>query len=144
MVFSHRRGARDCGIEFVGVWYVAYRERIIMFTAYVVVTVLAAGANIYAATNDFRRVESILTTMARLGVPESRLPMLGILKAAGALGLLVGIGIPLIGVAAAIGLVLFFVAAIITHLRARDYSLGPAVVFFLLALGSLVLRLASL
>jgi hypothetical protein len=59
--------------------------------------------------------------------------MLGILKAAGAIGLLVGIGVPLIGTAAAVGLVLFFIGAIITHLRARDYSFGLAVVFLLLA-----------
>jgi hypothetical protein len=115
-----------------------------MFTAYVIVTVLAAGANIYAAINDFARAESVFTSMARLGVPESWLPMLGVLKAAGALGLLVGIGIPAIGVAASVGLVLFFVAAIITHLRARDYSLGPAIVFLLLAVAALVLRRASL
>lgn len=57
--------------------------------------------------------------MARAGVPESWMTMLGILKAAGALGLLAGIGVPLIGTAAAAGLILFFVAAIITHLRAH-------------------------
>jgi hypothetical protein len=38
---------------------------------------------------------------------------------------------------------MFFVGAIITHLRGRDYSLGPAVVFLLLAVAALVLRLAS-
>jgi hypothetical protein len=122
----------------------SYQESIFMFTAYIIVTVLATGANIYAAIIDFARPESIFTTMARLGVPESWLSMLGILKAAGALGLLVGIGIPAIGVAASVGLVLFFVAAIITHLRARDYSLGPAIVFLMLAVAALVLRLASL
>ena len=66
---------------------------------------------------------------------------LGILKTAGALGLLVGIGVPVIGMAAAIGLVLFFVAAIIVHLRAHDYTFGLAVVFLLLAVASLVLGL---
>jgi hypothetical protein len=40
-------------------------------------------------------------------VSESWLTTLGILKAAGAVGLLVGIRVPLIGIAAAIGLVLF-------------------------------------
>ena len=54
-----------------------------------------------------------------------------------------GIGVPLIGTAAAIGLILFFVGAIITHLRAGDYSFGLAVVFLLLAVAALVLRLAS-
>jgi len=65
------------------------------------------------------------------------------LKAAGALGLLIGIGVPLIGITAAVCLVLFFVAAIITHLRARDYSFGLAVVFLLLAVAALVLRVTS-
>ena len=69
--------------------------------------------------------------------------MLGTLKAAGAIGLLVGIAVPQIGIAAAVGLVLFFVAAIITHLRAHDYSFGLAVVFLLLAVAALVLRLVA-
>jgi hypothetical protein len=70
--------------------------------------------------------------------------MLGTLKAAGALGLLVGlIGVPLIGTAAAVGLILFFVGAIITHLRVRDYSIGPAAAFLLLAVAALVLGLVS-
>ena len=57
--------------------------------------------------------------MAKVGVAESCITTLGILKAAGALGLLVGIGAPAVGIAAAVGLVLFFVGAIITHLRER-------------------------
>ena len=76
--------------------------------------------------------------MAKVGVSESWLTTLGILKAAGALGLLVGIRVPLIGIAAAIGLVLFFLAAVITHLRAHDHSFGLAVVFLLLAVAALV------
>jgi hypothetical protein len=115
-----------------------------VFTAYVVVTVLAAAANAFSATLDFFRYKQILINMAKVGVPESWLTMLGILKAAAALGLLVGIGVPLIGTAAAIGLMLFFVGAIIIHLRARDYSFGSfglAVVFLLLAVAALVLGL---
>jgi hypothetical protein len=67
------------------------------------------------------------------------------LKAAGALGLLVGLGVPLLGVVAAGGLVLFFVGAILTHLRAHWYSftLTLPAAFLLLAVGSLGLRLAS-
>jgi hypothetical protein len=49
----------------------------------------------------------------------------------------------LIGTAAAIGLILYFVAAIIAHLRARDYSIGPAAAFLLLAVVALVLGLGS-
>jgi hypothetical protein len=81
--------------------------------------------------------------MAKANVSESWITTLGILKAAGAVGLLVGIGVPLIGIAGATGLVVFFVGAIITHLRTRDYSFGLAVVFLLLAVAALVLRLVS-
>src|SRR5439155_21721318 len=108
-----------------------------MFTASIVVTVLAAAANAFSATLDFIRYKQILSNMAKVGVSESWITTLGILKAAGALGLLVGIRVPLIGIAAAIGL-LFFLAAVITHLRAHDHSFGLAVVFLLLAVAALV------
>ena len=114
-----------------------------MFIAYVVVTLLAAAANIFSTTLDFIRYKQVLINMAKAGVSESWITMLGILKAAGAIGLLVGIGVPLIGTAAAIGLILFFVGAIIIHLRARDYSFGLAVAFLLVAVAALVLRLAA-
>jgi DoxX-like family len=104
-----------------------------MLTVYVVVTVLAAAANIFSATCDFVRYKQVSIAMAKAGEPEARMTTLGILKAAGALGLLIGVGVPLIGTAAAVGLILFFVGAIITHLRARDYSFGLAIVFLLLA-----------
>ena len=54
-----------------------------------------------------------------------------------------GIGVPLIGVAAAVGLVLFFVGAIITHVRAHVYSFSFPAAFLLLAVGALGLRLVS-
>lgn len=114
-----------------------------MFTAYVVVTILTAAANVFSAGCDFVRYKQVSIAMAKARVPESWMTLLGILKAAGALGLLVGIGVPLLGTAAAVGLILFFVGAIITHLRARDYSFGLAVVFLLLAVAALVLGLQA-
>ena len=114
-----------------------------MFTVYLIVTILAAAANIFSATCDFVRYEKVSIAMAKAGVPESWMTTVGILKAVGALGLLVGIRVPVIGIAAALGLILFFVGAIITHLRGRDYSLGPAIVFLLLAMAALAVRLAS-
>ena len=117
-----------------------------MFAACVVVTLLAIAANAFSGIAALVHFGPILPGMARAGVPESWLTLLGALKAAGAVGLLLGlIGVPLIGTAAAIGLVLFFVGAIIVHLRARDFSrqFGLAIGFFLLAVSTLVLNLAS-
>ena len=117
-----------------------------MFTAYVVVTLLAIAANTFSGVAALVHFKPILPGMAKAGVPESWLTVLGILKTAGAVGLLLGlIGVPLIGTAAAIGLILFFIGAIIAHLRARDYSqqFGLAIGFLLLAVATLVLSLAS-
>ncbi|MFG2791120.1 DoxX family protein [Streptomyces sp. NPDC048419] len=89
-----------------------------MFAAYVVVTVAAVVAVAWTAVADFMRVEFVLGNMAEVGVPQRQLPLLAALKAAGAVGLLLGLlGVHAIGVAAAIGLVLFFVAAVALHLR---------------------------
>jgi hypothetical protein len=79
--------------------------------------------------------------MSKLGVADSWLTPLGILKAAGALGLLAGIGIPWIGTAAAVGLALFFVGALVTYFRARDYSLGFPLMFLMLAVAALLIGL---
>jgi hypothetical protein len=114
-----------------------------VFAAYVVVTLLAAAANGYAAAVDVTRAEWLLDNMTRLGVPHPWLPTLGALKAAGAVGLLVGIAVPAVGVAAAAGLVVYFVGAVGTVLRARWYGHFYAALWLLLAAASLALRLAT-
>lgn len=116
-----------------------------MTVVYVVVTVVAAAVNAYGATVDFTRAEWVVDNMGRLGIPEPRLLPLGALKAAGALGLLVGIVVPPIGVAAAAGLVLYFAGAVVVVLGARWYGHLPyPAAFGLLAVAALALRLASL
>jgi DoxX-like family len=114
-----------------------------MFTAYIIGTILSAAANTFAATVDFLRPQWVLDNMTKWGGSHSWLFTLGALKAAGALGLLVGIGIPPVGVAAAVGLVLFFVGAIVVVVRARWYAHLPwPTAYLLLAIESLALRLA--
>ncbi|MFD8209997.1 DoxX family protein [Streptomyces sp. NPDC059695] len=50
---------------------------------------------------------------------------------------------PAIGGAAAVGVILYFAGAVITHLRAKDYAMAPAVVLTLLPIAALLLRVAS-
>jgi hypothetical protein len=118
-----------------------------MFTAYVVVTLVAIAADAFSGVAALVHFKPIIPGMLKAGVPESWLTFpIGALKTAGAIGLLLGlIGVPLIGPAAAIGLVLFFVCAIHTHLLARDYSpqFGLAIGFLLLNTAALALVLAS-
>jgi hypothetical protein len=103
------------------------------------VLLVAAAANLAAATADFTRSHFALGNSVRVGVPASWLPVLGTLKVAGALGLVVGrLCIPLIGVAAAIGLVLFFIGAVVVHLRAHEHRfLRTTLLFLVLAVAAL-------
>jgi DoxX-like family len=118
-----------------------------VFTAYVVVTLVTIAANAFSGVAAILHFKPILPGMVKAGVPESWLTFpIGTLKTAGAAGLLLGlVGVPLIGIAAAIGLTLFFVCALYTHVRASDYSpqFGLANGFLALAVASLVLGLAS-
>lgn len=115
-----------------------------MDTAYIAVTLIAAAMNTYAAYVDFSGAAWILDNMTKYGVPHSWLFLLGVLKAAGAVGLLIGIAVPVIGSAAAIGLVAYFTGAIVTVIRARSYSHVPFPVIFLVPpAASLTLLLAS-
>jgi hypothetical protein len=114
-----------------------------MFTLYIIVTILTSAANSYAAMVDFRRPQWVLDNVTQWGGSHSWLFTLGVLKAAGAVGLLIGIGIPPIGLAAGLGLVLFFVGAIAVVMRAGWYSHLPwPATYLLLGISSLALRLA--
>ncbi len=112
-----------------------------MFIAYVIVTLVTAAYNLTSAILDFVKFPPILEVMTKAGVPHSWLPKLGVLKLAGAIGLLVGFAVPWLGVAAATGLVLFFVAAVIVHMRVRDYTFGQQYVLLALTIVTLVLQL---
>ncbi|MCM0674515.1 DoxX family protein [Micromonospora phytophila] len=118
-----------------------------MSTAYVSVTLLTIAANAFSGVAALLHFKPIRPGMAKARVPESWLTFpIGTLKTAGAVGLLVGLlGAPVIGIAAGIGLTLFFVCAVHTHLLAADYSpqFGLAVGFLLLAVASLTLGLVT-
>lgn len=117
-----------------------------MSTAYVVVALVTIAANTFSGVAAMTRFTPIMRTLRpalqRAGVPESWLVWpIGALKAAGALGLLLGlIGVPVIGTAAAAGLILYFVCAAYTHVRVSDYSLQ----FYLASCIFLPLAVASL
>jgi len=75
-----------------------------------------------------------------VGWPRRYWRAMPVLKFAAAAGLVAGIWVPGLALAAAIALVLYFVAAIALHLRARDLGRN----LFLNATGMLVLSAATL
>jgi hypothetical protein len=112
-----------------------------MFTVYLIITLFAVVVYAFMGIAAIVHFKPILPGMVKVGVPKSWLTPIGTLKTAGAIGLLLGvIGMPLIGTCAAIGLILFFVCAVYTHLFTGDYS-PPQ---FVLALGFLLLAVATL
>ena len=101
------------------------------------VTIATAAANVGAAMADFTRADFALGNSVRVGVPSSWLPVLGTLKLAGAAGILLGLaGVRYIGVAAAAGLVLFFLGAVGAHLRAREHHHIVTTIGYLLLAGA--------
>lgn len=96
-----------------------------MHTAYVTVTIVAAVVIFGATVVDIVNPEWVRGNMRSYGVPDWALMPLAAIKAAGALGLLAGLVFPAIGLAAAVGLVLYFVGAVITIVRARWYAHLP-------------------
>ncbi|MDQ8701069.1 DoxX family protein [Streptomyces sp. LHD-70] len=114
-----------------------------MFIAYIAVAALLALALAGSAAATFAKNGQVAADLSRMGVPAPWLPWLAAVKLAGAAGLLAGLAVPQIGVAAAVGVVLFFAGAVVTHLRARDYKFAPAVVLGALAAVALALRVVS-
>ncbi|MFE1340534.1 DoxX family protein [Streptomyces sp. NPDC058733] len=115
-----------------------------MSTAYVVVTVIAAVMAAFSAGSVFLHAEWTVKPLADYGVPRAWWPWLGAAKAAGAAGLLAGLAVPVIGRLAAIGLVLYFLGAVITVGRARWFSHVPfPLVYAAPVVASLILGAAA-
>jgi hypothetical protein len=104
---------------------------------YIVVSALTAMASGFAAALNFRGADSVRVTADRLRISQRWMVPFGILLALGAAGLLLGMAVPLIGAAAAIGLTLYFICAVGAHLRVHDRRIGGAVFFLLLAVAAL-------
>lgn len=101
---------------------------------------VAAGAS---ALQKLRRDPAVVASMHAVGVPDSRIPVLAVLELLGVIGLIAGIWIPWLGVAASVGLSLYFLGAVLAHLRVRSSvkDAVPAVVILLIALATLALEL---
>lgn len=113
-----------------------------MYIAFLVTTVVAALANGYAAYLNFSGAESVQVAADKVQVSQKWMIPFGTLLAAGAGGLLVGLAVPVLGAAAAIGLVVYFICALSAHIRVHDRSVGGAVSFLVLAAAALAATLA--
>ena len=96
-----------------------------MTTAHTVVSILGAAMAAFSAGSVFLHAAWVVEPLEQYGVPRSWWPWLGTAKAAGAAGLLGGLVVPGLGLAAGMGLVLYFSGAVLTVVRARSYAHIP-------------------
>ncbi|MET9593086.1 DoxX family protein [Streptomyces sp. NPDC006516] len=108
--------------------------------ALLIATITCVAANGFIAVADYVRASFVLANSEEVRLPAATLPYLATLKLAGAVGLAVGLlGVPSLGLAAGVGLIGFFIGAVVAHARARVfYNIAFPGVYLLLAVASTV------
>jgi DoxX-like family len=100
-----------------------------MDVALIVVSGLLAVLITFSAALKLTHRPKVVESYRTAGVPESWLNGLAALLLVAAAGLVVGIWWPIAGIAAAVGLVVYFVLAVGFHIRANDtaHVITPAI-----------------
>jgi uncharacterized membrane protein YphA (DoxX/SURF4 family) len=96
-----------------------------------------------SAAGKLRKMPSVVEVMTHVGVKENQIPLLALIEIAGGVGLLIGFATSLLGRLAAGGLVLYFLGAVIAHLRVKDSvkDYAPAAFLFAVSVLTLVLQI---
>jgi hypothetical protein len=97
-----------------------------------------------SAYADFVSHPKVVEVLSRLQIPLERAKSLGLIKVAGALGLVAGILITPLGIAASVCLCVYFILAVAVHARAGDTikQMLPVLPFLILAFFGLLTTLA--
>jgi uncharacterized membrane protein YbjE (DUF340 family) len=116
-----------------------------MFVATATVSALLAALLAFTAVRKLSHREEVVASYTRVGVPEDKLDHLAVILLAAAAGLILGLFWAPIGVAAAAGLIVYFIVAIAAHIRADDEEHLPTpLTMEAIAVAALILRLATL
>ena len=111
-----------------------------MDTLSIVLAIILAIICAVSSIADFKTIPQVLQTMERLKLPLQLIPVLGVAKLAGALGLVIGLSIDALLVYSAICLTVYFVLATWFHLRVKDdlVETAPAATLSLVSLATLL------
>lgn len=99
----------------------------------IILSVLLAVILVGSGTAKLRKSGSVVEGLTRANVPLAMYPFLAAVEFVGAIGLVWGLWWTPIGIAAAIGVVLYFVGAVVFHMRAKDTQIVPPAVLGLIA-----------
>lgn len=109
-----------------------------MDIAFSILSIVLAMVCVLVAAAEFTGQPAIVDTMDRLGATRI-IPVLVAAKMIAAVALLVGLALAQVGVAAAGGLVAYFVLAVGAHLRVRDSLTDTAGAIVLASLSAVTL-----
>ncbi|MFE7854137.1 DoxX family protein [Streptomyces sp. NPDC057403] len=114
-------------------------------TAITVLTVLLSGIFLLLGSAKLAAVPAMRQAAAHVGMTTAHYRLLGAVEVAAAAGLLLGLRITALGVAASTGLVLLMAGAVVVHLRSGDPAARclPAAVVGVLAGAHLVLLVGA-
>lgn len=114
-----------------------------MTIALIILGTLLCAAVTVSAVGKLRGMPPVVQSLTHVGLTLPQIRVLGIVMLLGVLGIVVGIWIPILGVLASLGLVLYFAGGVIAHLRVKDpmKDAAPALGFAVLSLIVLILEL---
>lgn len=114
-----------------------------MGIAYLVVAIVLAAMVLFSGVGKLRNDPHIVKVIHEtVGVPMKYFPLLAACEIAGAVGLVLGIWCSILGIAAATGLVIYFVGAVVSHVCVGDFKgIGPAAMLLTMSAAALILRL---
>jgi uncharacterized membrane protein YphA (DoxX/SURF4 family) len=116
-----------------------------MYVATIVLSALLAVAFLGSGGLKLIGAKQSLQMRDQLRVGAQLWRLIGALEVAGALGLAVGLVVPVLGIAAAVGLALLMVGGIGAHARTQDLrNAGPATLLLVLAVATVIVRVASI
>lgn len=115
-----------------------------MFIAALILSLLLAVALLGSGVMKLVRAPQMVTSMAVVNVTPPQMSVLGALEVAAAVGLVAGIWLPPLAIAAAIGAVVYFAGAIVAHVRASDRGLQGAAALLVLSAATLVVLILAL
>ena len=109
------------------------------------ITLLLVVACLTAAAAKLLAHPRMQASAAHLGIPWSRYRLVGVAELTAAVGVLAGLAVPALGVAAALGMTVLLVIAVAVHRRAGDSprEAAPALMSLGLSVGYLALALSS-
>lgn len=116
-----------------------------MEIAYLVTTIVLAAIAAFSGVGKLRHNPQIVHVVNEVvGVPLQYFPLLAACEIAGAAGLVLGIWWPFLGAAASVGLAVYFMGAVVAHLRVSDAKgTGPASFLLMLSVAAVILSIVS-